>query len=559
MSSTATKPNDLLNLSANSKCLKLLQKIGDNFPEAEQVQLSMNIIKINKRGKEMRRILLATDKGLYMVKKHTIKCNRRMDFDQIISILVITDMDLLIIKCESDYTYNVKPIKADQKEQIAHNLYSLMKIKNNNIKMERIKSCQIPPKPEINKISKREDRISRFKELIGKDQYKDELKHNGNKYQQINSENMKLDDLEKISIIGRTISSQIYNVRNMTNGQLFTMKIYEKSISKDKSELIKLSKHSFFTDILHEFEDDKYLYLVSEYYKHDLFYYLKKKKRFFEESIKLMFCEVILSLEYLCSLGIIYDSLKPENVCVDKDGHILLKTDFGFSNYNRPLINRLSECLIYGYIRKITTLIVPIDMIDVVLMWYNNIGKFNNCDTFEYWSPEMVINPTKLIFNKTNMFWSLGVFIYELLVGITPFYNQDVTTMKNKILNVPLVFPPNLSQKCKDLISALLKKNLNERMCDFECIKNHSFFDDMDWNKVYRKEIETQWKPRAYEEFNFSSFDEMFLKEPVYESIQPTMRVAFDDGFDGYTATLTSVQIIYSTCTENTHLSHNNH
>ena len=91
--STNINCNDILNLSSNAQCQRMLNKYGDNVPQIEKVTLSAQIIKINKRNKEQNRIFLLTDKALYQLKpKELNKCNRRYICNDITSIFIFTDL-----------------------------------------------------------------------------------------------------------------------------------------------------------------------------------------------------------------------------------------------------------------------------------------------------------------------------------------------------------------------------------------------------------------------------------------------------------------------------------
>jgi len=100
--------SDMLNLSSNVQCQKMLSKMGDNFPEQEKVVMSVMLVKINKLGKEQNRILLLTDKALYNLKPKEIrKCQRRIDLKNVVSVTISrTSQEFAIhIPKEHDYRY----------------------------------------------------------------------------------------------------------------------------------------------------------------------------------------------------------------------------------------------------------------------------------------------------------------------------------------------------------------------------------------------------------------------------------------------------------------------
>ena len=120
----------------------------------------------------------------------------------------------------------------------------------------------------------------------------------------------------------------------------------------------------------------------------ELFYHIQQKQSFTLDETKVIFAEVVLALEYLHQSNILYRDLKPENVMVDRDGHVRL-ADFGLSK-----LNFASD-----------------DFTD------------SFCGSPEYMSPEMLLTNSQ--YSRMVDFYSLGCLLYELLVGVPPFYSAD--------------------------------------------------------------------------------------------------------------------------------------
>jgi len=134
----------------------------------------------------------------------------------------------------------------------------------------------------------------------------------------------------------------------------------------------------------------------------ELFQHLKKERRFPEERVKFYGAQIALGLGHLHSKKIIYRDMKPENVLMDEDGYISL-TDFGMAKVIKP---------------------------DVMANSF--------CGTPEYLAPEIIIGEG----HATEVdWWGLGILMYELMIGIPPFYHQNQNMMFQLIRDADVRFP----------------------------------------------------------------------------------------------------------------------
>jgi len=232
------------------------------------------------------------------------------------------------------------------------------------------------------------------------------------------------------------------------------------------------------------FQTDEKLILVLDYCPGgDLGDYLRRERKFSEERAKGYICEIILALEDLHKRDIIFRDLKPENIVLDGEGHALL-TDFGLSKDLGP----------------------------------DNQEAKTFCGTPEYLAPEIVKNKGH---SKPVDWWALGILLYELTVGIPPFYSQNVNEMYKMICESPLRFPPSLSQPIRQVITGLLKREPQRRLgsaTDVEEIKECAFFRVLDFDLLYRKEIDPPYRPNVKSESDTSNFDVEFTGEAVQDS-----------------------------------------
>jgi len=274
--------------------------------------------------------------------------------------------------------------------------------------------------------------------------------------------------------------------------------------TKAERKILQALQHPFLMTLRYAFQSKDKLYFVLDYYQGgELFFHLKTARRFPEDVARVWVGEVALALGHLHSLSVIYRDLKPENILLDDNGHCCL-TDFGLSKDVDP-----------------------------------NDKAHTFCGTPEYLAPEIV---TGAGHDKAVDWWSLGILLYELTVGIPPFYSQNVNEMYNKIQHGVLRFPPFLSEPCKAMIVALLNRDPKKRLgskADIDDLKAHAFFKDINFEKMMKKEIDPPYKPKIKANDTTSNFDTTFTSEPVVDSVaQPSGLGTLSenpDAFAGFT------------------------
>jgi serine/threonine protein kinase len=274
--------------------------------------------------------------------------------------------------------------------------------------------------------------------------------------------------------------------------------------TKAERKILQALQHPFLMTLRYAFQSKDKLYFVLDYYQGgELFFHLKTARRFPEDVARVWVGEVALALGHLHSLSVIYRDLKPENILLDDNGHCCL-TDFGLSKDVDP-----------------------------------NDKAHTFCGTPEYLAPEIV---TGAGHDKAVDWWSLGILLYELTVGIPPFYSQNVNEMYNKIQHGVLRFPPFLSEPCKAMIVALLNRDPKKRLgskADIDDLKQHAFFKDINFEKMMKKEIDPPYKPKIKANDTTSNFDTTFTSEPVVDSVaQPSGLGTLSenpDAFAGFT------------------------
>ncbi|CAK63979.1 unnamed protein product (macronuclear) [Paramecium tetraurelia] len=250
-------------------------------------------------------------------------------------------------------------------------------------------------------------------------------------------EPINLDWFEIIKKLAAGGFSVVYLVKNKENGQFYAMKVIDKRlmIERDKEEMV-FNERQILTRLNHRriinlycaFQSKSKLYFVFDYCPGgELYYHLRKQKRFSEEQAKWLFIQILDGLQYLHSQNIIYRDLKPENILIDQDGCPKL-ADFGLSK-----IVDNQEQLNYSF-----------------------------CGSLEYMAPEMIEQKGH---NYTQDYYQLGVMLYEMMAGIPPFYAKTRQDMIKNIVSKQINYPHFFSKNLSDFITKLCNKDKTKRLC----------------------------------------------------------------------------------------------
>eukprot|EP00826_Nyctotherus_ovalis_P014336 TRINITY_DN1398_c0_g1_i9.p1 TRINITY_DN1398_c0_g1~~TRINITY_DN1398_c0_g1_i9.p1 ORF type:complete len:385 (+),score=52.67 TRINITY_DN1398_c0_g1_i9:1148-2302(+) len=278
-----------------------------------------------------------------------------------------------------------------------------------------------------------------------------------------------LSSFTPIQMLGKGSFGEVYLVKR--EEKLLALKVISKQVTKEQSlvkyihtEKIVQSKldHPFIVKLHCTFQTRDYLFMVMDYCPGgDLGQVLQRESRLLVDRARVYLAEVLLALEELHRQEIIYRDLKPDNVVLDADGHALL-IDFGLSK------EQVKE---------------------------NEYTK-SFCGSLAYLAPEMV---RKSGHGRSVDWYLLGVLLYEMLVGVPPYFHKDKDKLLSNIEGGPLVVPSCVPPDALDLIAALLDRDPNERLGagpgDSEEIKSHPFFASIDWDKALRRELQP---PRPY-------------------------------------------------------------
>ena len=200
-----------------------------------------------------------------------------------------------------------------------------------------------------------------------------------------------------------------------------------------------------------------------------LFIYLRYIGHFPIEQSLFYICQIISVIDYLHSKNIIYRDLKPENILIDKNGYLKL-TDFGFS--------KICENKTYSL-----------------------------CGVPEYLAPEIILNKGH---GKPVDWWEVGVLLYEMIIGNSPFYDENPMMIYRKILKGEINFPSGFDSDAQNLINHLLVADVSKRYGNLKNgvkdITELRFFRGVNWDKILKKEIEAPYKPKITSNKDISNF-----------------------------------------------------
>lgn len=297
-------------------------------------------------------------------------------------------------------------------------------------------------------------------------------------------------NFQPLSLIGKGTFGQVYQVMKKDTKRIYAMKVLSKKVIIQKKEIAHtlgernilvrtaMTNSPFIVGLKFSFQTPTDLYLVTDYMSGgELFWHLQKEGRFKEHRAKLYIAELIVALQHLHEHDIVYRDLKPENILLDANGHIAL-CDFGLSKANLT----------------------------------QNDTTTTFCGTTEYLAPEVLLDEQG--YTKMVDFWSLGVLVFEMCCGWSPFYADDTPQMYKNIAFGKVRFPRDaLSSEGRNFVKGLLNRNPRHRLGaidDAKELMGHPFFHDIDWDALSRKEVAPPFKPRLKSPEDTSYFDSEF-------------------------------------------------
>ena len=400
--------------------------------------------------------------------------DQRPTIEQLLKSKVISQRTFDRVKIAKEYIekkYNIKSIINTKKNEI------YQKIKNLNID----ESLKVKIINELNQIESQKSRKNREKQTIR--------------------------EYESLKVIGKGAFGEVHVCREIKTGNIYAIKKIKKEFLIKKNQVINIRseqkimskvKSPWIVDLKASFQEDDYLYLVMEYCQGgDFMNLLIKKDILTEDEARFYTAELILAVDSIHKLNCIHRDIKPDNMLIDKYGHIKL-SDFGLAkisenfgenvaiknkyNKNKPTHQKIFSCVGTAY----------------------------------YVAPEVL---KKTGYSEDIDWWSVGVIFFEMLAGFAPFCAEETKEVCYKVMNWKkfLKIPDNviISKEAEDLISRMIN-NSEERLGKngVEEIKAHPFFKNIDWDNI--RNTKAPFVPELKNDYDTKYFDELDYEEEFY-------------------------------------------
>ncbi|XP_077503746.1 serine/threonine-protein kinase N isoform X3 [Amblyomma americanum] len=303
-----------------------------------------------------------------------------------------------------------------------------------------------------------------------------------------------LDHFEFISVLGRGHFGKVILSKHKTSGQYFAIKALKKGdiVARDELESLMAEKrifevansvqHPFLVNLFACFQTTNHVCFVMEYAcGGDLMMHIHTD--IFPEPRAAFYAAcVVLGLQFLHENRIIYRDLKLDNLLLDAEGYVKL-ADFGLCK----------EGMGYG----------------------DRTGTF--CGTPEFLAPEVL---TETSYTRAVDWWGLGVLVFEMLVGESPFPGDDEEEVFDSIVHDEVRYPRFLSIEAVAIMRRLLRKNPERRLGtsekDAEDVKKQAFFRNINWEHLLVKKLKPPFVPTVKSPEDVSNFDDEFTcEQPV--------------------------------------------
>ncbi|XP_046577454.1 serine/threonine-protein kinase N2-like isoform X1 [Haliotis rubra] len=301
----------------------------------------------------------------------------------------------------------------------------------------------------------------------------------------------KMSEFRCISVLGRGHFGKVLLTEYKKTGEYFAIKALKKGdiIARDEVEslmsekrifeVINATRHPFLVNLFACFQTEEHVCFVMEYAcGGDLMMHIHNDV--FSENRTVFYAGcVVLGLQYLHEHNIVYRDLKLDNLLLDTEGYLKI-ADFGLCKESMGFGDRTSTF----------------------------------CGTPEFLAPEVL---TDTSYTRAVDWWGLGVLIYEMLVGESPFPGDDEEEVFDSIVNEEVRYPRFLSTEAIAIMRRLLRRNPDRRLGsserDAEDVKKQAFFRNVAWSDLLMRKVKPPFMPTVKGMEDVSNFDEEFTQE----------------------------------------------
>lgn len=384
----------------------------------------------------------------------------------------------------------------------------------------------------------RKQRLAKLEESLKDESLSEEQRHEKRlqhaqketEFLRLKRSRLGVEDFEPLKVIGRGAFGEVRLVQKKDTGHVYAMKILRKADMLEKEQVAHVraerdilveADHQWVVKMYYSFQDPINLYLIMEFLPGgDMMTLLMKKDTLSEECTQFYIAETALAIDSIHKLGFIHRDIKPDNLLLDAKGHLKL-SDFGLctglkKSHRTEFYRDLSQAKPSDFI--ITS--SPMDSKRRAESWKKNRRAlaYSTVGTPDYIAPEVFLQTG---YGAACDWWSLGVIMYEMLIGYPPFCSENPQDTYRKVMNwrETLVFPAEvpISEEAKDTIVKFCcdsERRLGSQK-GLEDLKLISFFKGVDWEHIRERPAAIPVEVKSIDDTsNFDDFPDVKLEIP---------------------------------------------
>ncbi|EDQ86176.1 uncharacterized protein MONBRDRAFT_33947 [Monosiga brevicollis MX1] len=358
-----------------------------------------------------------------------------------------------------------------------------------------------------------------------------------------------IQNFEFLKTIGRGAFGEVKLAQKKDNGQIYAIKILRKAdmLEKDQvahvraeRDILVVASSDWVVKMYYAFQDRINLYLIMEFLPGgDMMTMLIRYETFSEETTRFYIGEAVAAINSIHDLGFIHRDIKPDNLLLTADGHIKL-SDFGLCTG----LKKAHRTEFYKGLKQMggagSNRAKRLTMKEKVRSWKANRRAlaYSTVGTPDYIAPEVFSHHG---YTKTCDWWSLGIIMFEMLVGYPPFCSETPQETYRKVMNwqETLVFPPEviLSEEAEAMIRRFCSDaSVRIGQHGVEEIKTHPFLQEVNWETLRQQkppidpQVERIDDTKNFDEFDDDEHRDYGILEAASEGVRDK-----DFVFSGYT------------------------